>query len=237
MKKIIVTGSTSGIGKVVSKRLISLGYGVIGLARQHNKFQKNENYFPYAVDFSKIKELSMHFKKIITEHQTISGIICSAGYGVFKELEQLSIEQMQSIMNVNFLSQAILIKKFLPQLKQMPTSKIIMIGSECALEGQKKGTLYCASKFALRGFCQSLRRECASSNVSVTLINPGMVKTSFFDELDFEPGDDIHNAIDPNQIAETIILLLNMENNCVFEEINLQQMKKVIKKKSAILVE
>lgn len=231
MKKIIVSGSTSGIGKIVSERLISLGFGVIGLARQHNKFNKMDNYFPYATDFSDINELSKILHQISMDHPSIHGIICCAGYGIFKELEQFSISQMQNLMNVNFLSQAILIKTFLSILKSESLGKIIIMGSECALEGQKKGTLYCASKFALRGFCQSLRKECTSANVSVTLINPGMVKTPFFDTLDFEPGDEIHNSIDPNQIADTIILLMHTQNNCVFEEINLQQMKKVIKKK------
>ena len=108
-------------------------------------------------------------------------MISCCGYGHFAELEQFSFAAMQKMMNVNFLSQALLVKTFIADLKKRQNAKIIFIGSECSLSGQKKGSMYCASKFALRGFSQSLRQECRGSNVAVSLINPGMVDTAFFD--------------------------------------------------------
>ena len=57
---------------------------------------------------------------------------------------------------------------------------IIVLGSEAALRGAKKGSIYAASKFALRGFLQALREEVSSSGIRITLINPGMVRTTFF---------------------------------------------------------
>lgn len=232
--KIIISGSSSGIGCAIAKRFLLLEHQVIGLARNHNKFMpSHQNYINYTIDLSRISALESQFKKIYAQHQNINAVICSAGYGHFVELEQFSFQYMQEMMNVNFLSQALLIKTFLPILKRQSNSKIIVIGSECALEGQKKGTIYCASKFAWRGFCQSLRKECMKTNVAVSLINPGMVDTPFFERLSFHPGDKKNNVIQSHQIAEVVVLLMNMDNNCVVEEINLQPMQKIITKNNS----
>ena len=66
---------------------------------------------------------------------------------------------------------------------------IIIMGSESGVLGKKKSTLYSAAKFGLRGFSQALRDEVGSSDIRVCLINPGMVRSPFFDDLNFYPGE------------------------------------------------
>lgn len=232
MSKILITGSSSGIGQAIASCLLENGSAVVGLARNHDKFKPNStHYFPYTIDFADIARLRPQFLAIQKQHPDIAAVICCAGYGHFAEIEQFSVQHMLNLMNVNFLSQAILLKTLLPMLRKQQQAKIIFMGSECALQGQKKGAMYCAAKFALRGFSQSIRKELASANVAVTLINPGMVDTPFFAELNFKPGDDISNCITPQQITAAILMLLNTDNNCVIEEINLQPMKRVIVRK------
>lgn len=232
MNKILISGSSSGIGKEIAIRLLEDGKHVVGLARHHEKFPSHFNeYTPFTIDFSKISSLEISLKELAKQHPQIDTLILSAGYGQFAELEQWSVQDMQTLMNVNFLSQAILIKTFLPSMKNQKSGRIIVIGSECALQGNKKASLYCASKFALRGFCQSIRKECASSNISVTLINPGLTRTPFFDELNFEPASGEAYAITPQQIADCVMQCLKFESNCVVEEINLQPMMNGIDKK------
>ncbi len=233
MKKVLISGSSSGIGKAIAEKALHTNHAVVGLARSHEKFNPDDkNYHTYSIDFSKTNDIEHNLKSIHKQHSDINTIICCAGFGHFHELEQFSFAKMQEIMNVNFLSQAILIKTFLPDLKKQDNSKVIILGSECALEGQKKASMYCASKFALRGFAQSLRKECASAGVAVTIINPGLVETPFYDDLQFKPGDAHDNAIQPEQIANTIAMLIDLDNNCVFEELALQPMKKVVQRKS-----
>lgn len=233
MKKILIAGSSSGIGKAITEQMLSENFEVMGLARNHDKFNPNHpNYITHSIDFSQIQSLEHQLKQIKPAH--LDAIICSVGYGEFKELEQFSVTHMQNMLNVNFLSQAILIKTFLPHLKKKKSGKIILIGSECALQGQKKGSMYCASKFALRGFSQSLRKECAPSHIHVTLINPGFVDTPFFNDLDFCPAPSSENSIESHQIARLASMLMAEKENCVYEEINLQPMKKVIEKKVRI---
>jgi NADP-dependent 3-hydroxy acid dehydrogenase YdfG len=129
---------------------------------------------------------------------------------------------------VNLTSQMLLTRTLIPILKTKGKGDLIFLGSEAALKGSRKGTVYCASKFAIRGFTQALREECARNKVRVTLINPGMVKTAFFEPLDFEPGDADGQAIKPEDIAQIVQFVLNTSAAIVFDEINLSPLNKVI---------
>ena len=122
-----------------------------------------------------------------------------------------------------------MVRQFLPALKKADGGNIIFIGSDAALSGGRKGAVYCASKFALRGFAQALREECARSEVAVSIIQPGMVKTPFYDELGFEPGPDPMNHIMPEDVADAIMMILAMRAGTVVDELVLTPQKKVIR--------
>lgn len=231
MKNILLTGASGGIGKAIVTELLKVDGDIqfYGLSRRNAEIQ-HDNYHPVICDFRDPKQTEVIAKHLRREIEHIDAIILAAGFGKFSGLEQYSLDDMQAMLNVNFFSQAVLIKTFLPLLKTTANSKIIAIASEAALQGAKKGAMYCATKFALRGFLQSLRAECSQTNTAVTLVNPGLVRTEFFNGLDFEPGAATENYIQAEQVAKTIAFILQMENNCVLEEINLQPMKKVIQK-------
>lgn len=231
MSHILITGSTSGIGKAIARQCITDGHHVIGLARNHHKVDfSTDSYTPYAIDFANIANLEQKLKPIVKQHPEISTLICCAGYGEFKFIEQFSVKQMQQLMDVNFLSQAVVIKSLLPSFKKQTASKIIVLSSQSGLKGGKEGSLYSASKFALRGFCQSLREETKQQNLAVTLINPGMVSTPFFQDLHFSPGAAPQNSIHSKQIATLVQSILNTANNCVVAEINLEPMQQAVEK-------
>ena len=111
---------------------------------------------------------------------------------------------------------------------RQPRGNLVFIGSEAALQGKRKGAIYCASKFALRGFAQALRQECSRSGVAVSLINPGMVQTPFFDRLDFAPGGDETNYILPQDVAQSVAMVLASRAGTVFDEIHLTPLKHVV---------
>ena len=98
---------------------------------------------------------------------------------------------------------------------------IIVVGSEADLLGKIKATLYSSAKFGMRGFAQSLRDEVGSSGLRVCLINPGMVRSAFFDNLDFEPGSSPENAVESDDIAKIIVEVVEFRRGTVIDEINL----------------
>ena len=229
-RKVLVTGSSDGIGRSITLSLLKSGAKVIGLARDHSKFNpETKNYIKYKTDFSNEEILLNTITKIINEHKDLDCLVSNAGFGKFGTLETFSTKEINDFIFTNLTSHMILTNKILPHLKKIRKGNIIFIGSESALKGGKNGSLYSAAKFGLRGFSQSIREESCSKNIHVSLINPGMVRTSFFNNLDFMPGEDKSNAIEPDDIGKIIIDILSTRNGSVIEEINLSPLKKVIK--------
>ena len=229
-RKVLVTGSSDGIGRSITVSLLKSGAKVIGLARDHSKFNpETKNYIKYKTDFSNEEILLNTIAEIIKDHKDLDCLVSSAGFGKFGTLETFSTKEINDFIFTNLTSHMILTNKILPHLKKIRKGNIIFIGSESALKGGKNGSLYSAAKFGLRGFSQSIREESCSKNIHVSLINPGMVRTSFFNNLDFMPGEDKSNAIEPDDIGKIIIDILSTRNGSVIEEINLSPLKKVIK--------
>lgn len=229
IRTLLITGFSSGIGRAITEQSLADGHCVVGLARNLDKYQPaDERFSSYTIDFSDLDALPGALKAIAKKHPEIDGLICCAGEGKFGSLEEFSAAQIRSLMDTNFTSQAFVVKTFLPALKKHDSSDIVLMGSESALSGGRRGAVYCASKFALRGFAQALRDECSRSGVRITVINPGMVKTEFFDKLHFEPGDDESNYILPSDIAAQVAMVLAARPGTVFDEINLSPLKKVI---------
>jgi short-subunit dehydrogenase len=227
---IIVSGSSSGIGRSISEILLKAGAEVIGLARNHNKFDpESKNYKPYEVDISDTKNLSQTFSTVLSAYPRVDGFVSNAGFGDFKGLENFSSEKIISYVNTNLVSHMILTKLLIPKMKKYNSGKIIFIGSEAALKGSQKASLYNTVKFGLRGFSQAIREECSGSKVHVSLINPGMVRTNFFEKLNFSPGDDPSNAIEAYDVAQLILSIFEMRDGTVIDEINLSPLNKVIK--------
>ena len=229
-RHVLVTGSSSGIGRAITEHLLKVGATVIGIARNHNKFHPNtDKYKTFEVDVSDLKALPSCLKDILSIHPQLNGLVSNAGYGQFGGLENFSAEQISSYISANLTSHMVITRLVLPHFKVQKRGDIVFIGSEASLEGRKNGSLYCAAKFGLRGFSQAIREECASKNVRVSLINPGMVRTPFFENLDFRPGDDPANAIEPDDVALAAISIFSARPGTVINEINLTPLKKVTK--------
>ena len=227
---IVVSGSSSGIGRSISEILLEAGAEVVGLARNHNKFDpESKNYKPYEVDISDTKNLSQTFSTVLSAYPKVDGFVSNAGFGDFKGLENFSSDKIISYVNTNLVSHMILTKLLIPKMKKYNSGKIIFIGSEAALRGSQKGSLYNTVKFGLRGFSQAIREECSGSKVHVSLINPGMVRTNFFEKLNFSPGDDPSNAIEACDVAQLVLSIFEMRDGTVIDEINLSPLNKVIK--------
>jgi NADP-dependent 3-hydroxy acid dehydrogenase YdfG len=225
----IVTGASKGIGKAICQKLLTNGYRVVGIARNFSEGKiQHPQFETVCLDLSDIKALPQALKELTIRYPDISILICNAGRGQFKHLEEFSYDQIRSLIDLNFLSHVYMTKTFLPLFKKQKRSDLIFIGSEAALAGKRQGSIYCASKFALRGFVQALRDECATSPVRICLINPGMVQTSFLQDLSFEPGSESTEHLLPEDIAEAVSMVLAARDGAIFDEINVSPHKKHI---------
>lgn len=229
-RTLLVTGASSGIGEAITARLLGHGYRVIGMARDFSNTRLDSDHFrAVPIDLSRLDELPARLEALIRDEQAIDGVICCAGSGRFGSLEEFSYTQISALLDLNLGSQIYLVRALLPGMKKRASGDIIFMGSESARSGGKRGAVYAAAKFGLRGLAQSLRHECAASGIRVSIVNPGMVKTPFFDKLDFQHGDEPENYILPEDVASAVLTIIEARAGTVFDEINLSPQKKVVR--------
>lgn len=220
MRRILITGASSGIGRAIADKLRAEGHFVVGLSRR-----PIADFPSLSLDLNKLDEIRPAIFSLNKKHGPFDTVIACAGKGHFGHLEQLSPAQVLELFNINILGHIFLIKTLLPDLKKQERSDIIFIGSEAALNGKRKGSIYCATKFAMRGFAQALRDECGTSSVKVSSIQPGMVHSPFYDNLGFEP----EGGLLPEDVADTVSMILKMRQEAVLDEIRLSPKKHVVR--------
>lgn len=211
MKKAIVTGYSSGIGKAICEALESNDYLVLKL---HSRLDDINSLEKEIKNLLKINEIDL--------------LINCAGVGVFKPHEEISISKIQELINVNLAAPIILSNLLLRSLKKQK-GHIINIASIEATRHSKFSALYTATKSGLRDFSLALFEELRKSDVKVTNINPDLTKTNFFDKFNFEPSENKDAYLMPQTIANAVIDILKFDG--VVTDITVRPQRLEIKKK------
>ncbi len=227
-KTALVTGASSGIGRAICETLLARQCKVTGIARNFSKAELDHPLFqPIEQDLGELEQTSTCIKQLC-KSQTFDFFIHSAGSGLFGSIEQFSPRQIEQYLQSNLTSTLILSHHLVPLMRRKKSGRIIFIGSESALQAGRKGALYSTAKFGLRGLAQALREDCSQHGINVSLINPGMVKTAFFDQQKFRPGNHPSNFIEASDIAELVLHIVTSNPNIVIDEINLSPRNKTI---------
>lgn len=211
MKNAIVTGYSSGIGKAISEELEKNGYHIIRLVSRLEDLDSLENEV-----------------KSVLKEKDVDLLINCAGVGVFKPHEEISIGKVKELIDINLTAPIVLSNLLLRSLKKTK-GDIINITSVEATKHSKFSALYTATKSGLRDFGHCLFEELRRSGVGVTSINPDLTKTSFFDELQFEPSSKEDTYLLPETIAKTVMEVLSIKG--VVTDITVRPQKFEIKKK------
>ena len=222
-RTLVVTGATSGIGAAICRQLLLDGHQVLGMGRDFSRWpaEQASGFTACPVNLDDLDGLPKVLEELLRRHREVDGAVLAAGRGLLGHLEQLSYAQIRQLMDLNFTSQAYVARALMPHLKARGGGDLIFIGSEAAFEGKRQGAVYCASKFALRGFAQALREEGAKRSVRVTQIHPGVVRTPFFDGLHISPGPADEHALDADDVAAAVRYVLSLRPGAVVEELRL----------------
>ena len=232
-RTLVVTGASRGIGATISQLLLEKGATVIGIARDFQDCTIDSARFrPVPLDLGQISVLPDILSQLTKSYAEVTGLICCAGRGRFGSLEEFAYREIHELVDLNLTSQMYIVRAFMPVIKTNGGGDVVLLGAEAALSGGRYGAVYSATKFAMRGFAQALRHECAAAHVRITIVNPGMVRTQFFDSLGFEPGPGPDNYIEPEDVARAVSGALLARRGTVVDEINLSPLKRVVRRRT-----
>lgn len=191
-KVAVVTGSSTGIGFETSLLLSRNGFYTYATMRNLNKSQrindvaKSEN-LPLKVlqlDVTDDRSVKDAIKQIKDESSRIDILVNNAGYGVMGAVEDLSLEEFKSQFETNFFGVIRVTKEVIPIMRNQGSGNIINVSSVGGKIGIPLNSAYISSKFALEGLSESIRYELEQFGIDVILIEPGVVKTNFFENAD-----------------------------------------------------
>lgn len=226
MKVIFITGISSGLGLAIAKKTAGKDFVVYGSVRKETEHINGINYIN--MDITNGQMIKNAVNEIIKKEGRIDILINNAGYGVAGPLEFTGYEDAEQQMNVNFLGTFKVIKEVLPFMRKQNDGLIICISSIGGLIGLPFQGLYSASKFAIEGFCQSLRLELKPHNIDVVVINPGDFSTKFTSNrkiADYKSATEAYPAF-----AKSIKSIENDEHNGLNPEILAEKIEKILRK-------
>ena len=204
-KRIVITGAASGIGRMLALESGRRGASVVmtdfneqGLSETAKLFaqeQPNGSCEQHTLNVSSLQNWREVKAAILANENHIDGIINNAGIAFAGSIEDTSFEELDRVMDINFKGMVYGTKEFLREIKSRPESFIANVSSVFGLYGMKNNSAYCASKFAIRGFTETLIQELRHTNVTVSSIHPGHIGTNI-----------VKNALDSGNIlgAESI---------------------------------
>tara|TARA_B100000508_G_scaffold130740_1_gene118327 strand:- start:36974 stop:37678 length:705 start_codon:yes stop_codon:yes gene_type:complete len=219
----LVTGGNSGLGKATAKLLIQEGAVAIITGRDHNKTQEvaeEIGAIPFKCDVTNDNEINALYTFISEEYGKLDILINNAGIGKRRELTALTREDMKEIYEVNVFGAAMVAQGAAKIFKKQQSGDIVNIASTASLKGYPTGSIYCSSKFALRGMTQCWQGELRRDNIRVIQVNPSEVPTAFGDEENREERPLEDNKLRPLEIAHTIVSTLKMDNRGYIPEVN-----------------
>lgn len=190
MKKAIITGYSSGIGKAICEKLED-EYTIIKLT---SRLEQSDSLEKEVKELLKTNEIDL--------------LINCAGLGVFEPHEELNIAKIKQLIDVNLTAPIILTNLCLRSLKKTQ-GHIINITSIEATQHSKFSALYTATKAGLRDFGLCLFEEVRKSGVRVTSINPDITQSDFFADLKFKPSSKEESYLLASTIAQSIYDILN----------------------------
>jgi NAD(P)-dependent dehydrogenase (short-subunit alcohol dehydrogenase family) len=192
MEKVaLVTGSSSGIGLETSLALARNGFHTFATMRDVSKDEEikevvrkeNLNVEILQLDVDNEESVNEAINIVMEKKDRIDVLVNNAGYGMWGTVEDVSIDEFKEQFETNFFSIIRLIHKVAPIMRKQSYGNIVNISSVAGRIGFPVSPAYISSKFALEGLSESLRFELMPFGVNVIIIEPGVIKTNFFDSM------------------------------------------------------
>ena len=221
--RILVTGGSLGIGRAAAQVLVEAGARVAITGRREERLRaaaKEIGAVAIVADASRLEDIEHTFDEVRRQLGGLDGLVNNAGIGRFAEMETVTFEEFEKVFRVNVFGAALMGARAAAMFKaQKSRGHIVNVGSTAGLKGFAGGTVYAASKFALRGMNECWQAELRKHNIRVTLIAPSEVATAFGRE-DGKEREPAPNKLSAMEIAHAIKAVLEMDDRGMIPELS-----------------
>ncbi len=230
MKTAVVTGSSRGIGLAIAERLLKNGYFVYGISRTASPLVSRENFRQMNCDLLDSVQLIQTADRIRSDASSLDLLVNNAGIGAFGPHEEIPVDTLQRMIRLNLEIPILLCRLFLRELKQSK-GHIINISSVTARKVSTHGCAYAATKAGLSHFSESLFEEVRKAGVKVTVLQPDITASAFYDNQDFTYVDHRDLVIQPEEIGDALEYIVKASAALNIQEITLRPQKNQIRRK------
>lgn len=236
-KKILITGASSGIGQACAESFAKEGADLILCGRNAERLQHIANtitkmhgvkVLPLVFDITQASAVEQALAHLPAEWQDIDVLVNNAGMALgYDKLYAGNIQDWDKVIDTNIKSVVYMTRFVVVNMVKRQSGHVINIGSISSRQTYAGGSVYCATKFAVRGLTDTLRMDLHGTPIRVSLIDPGMVKTDFFDvrlQGDKTKVDALFAGMTPLQpadVADTVIYCATRPAHVAIHEINI----------------
>jgi short-subunit dehydrogenase len=218
-KIVLITGASSGIGRQTAIDFAENdAQTIILISRSKPKLEELEKILKtkftseivvYPCDISKKAQVVEMGKEVLEKFGHVDILVNNAGFGLYSKIQHQSIEEIESIIFTNYLGMVYCTKLFLNSMISERSGHIVNVASVAASFGIPGLAAYCASKYAMLGFSESLYHELHGTGVGISVVSPIGVKTNFFSNKSFRDGDQIPSytryMLEPKTVSKAIL--------------------------------
>ncbi|SIS48681.1 SDR family NAD(P)-dependent oxidoreductase [Salimicrobium flavidum] len=205
MGNVIITGAGSGLGKALAKRYVRAGHTIYLSGRDEDKLRsaRHEIESEGGVTDTVVCDVTeaASIQEMLKQVDTVDLIINNAGVGIFGELSTYEEEDIDAMLNTNVKGTILLTQAAQPKL-EASGGRVLNIISTAGLKGKVNESVYCASKFAVRGFTESLHKEWEDKRIDATAVYMGGMNTPFWENSEHVSNPDKLRT--PDEVAEII---------------------------------
>lgn len=225
----LVTGGGTGIGRAFTEALAIAGARVIIASRREDVLRETadvlnqrlgvERVFPFALDIRDHAQIDELVNRIIARWQSLDVLINNSGLAVPETVDQVTENGWDTVMETNLRGVMQMVRATLPHMITIDFGDIVNVSSQAGKHGYADVPSYCASKFGLLGYAESLRDHVRKTGANIRVFNfcPGLVDVENT-EADAEPRP---GFVHVKNMARTLMYVLSLDRDVVLEDINI----------------
>ena len=224
----VVTGAGSGVGRACAMRLVKEGWRVALVGRREQQLKEtaaqagNDKCLVTACDIADPAAVMKLAADVLAHFGQVDALVHAAGTNIPKRSwEALTVDDYRAVVDTNLNGAFYCMRALLPSMRKRGRGTMVMIVSDAGIiANAKAGAAYVASKFAERGLVQSINAEERANGIRATAICPGDINTPILDKRAAPPPPDARlKMLQPEDIAECVMLAINLPDRAVVEEL------------------